>query len=129
MKEVLIRLVVLGVVGLAVHIVGGIWNRGLYHKTEHLWRKFSPKIFLGLVAENFVTAGIFLFLYHAFQLRYTGAPLLSGVGFGFFIGLIAAIPAALSGWIKMNVPGMLMLRECAEDLVAFTAMGLLAAWI
>jgi hypothetical protein len=113
--------VVLSIGGVAVN--QGIMA-GDYEATKQLWRPMEEmKVWVFYVVYAFVA----FFFTLIFSKGYEGKGIMEGVRYGFYVGMMMAVPMAYATYAAMPIPYSFALKWFISDLIEYIIAGIVLA--
>jgi hypothetical protein len=118
--------VVFVVIAILEFIVNGVLLRGAYQETAQLWRpEAEMKVWLFFVVYAFQA----FFVSLIFSKGYEGKGISEGARFGFYVGMLLAVPMAYGTYGAMPITYSLALQWFLYGLVEFVIVGIVLALV
>jgi hypothetical protein len=107
-------------------IVNMVFLSSAYQATANLWRPMEEmKIWLFYIVYAFIA----FFLTLIFSKGYEGKGVVEGVRFGFYVGMLMAVPMAYGTYASMPIPYSLALQWFLFGLVEYVIAGIVLALV
>jgi len=107
-------------------IVNLVLLKSTYQETAHLWRpEAEMKIWLFYVVYLFVA----YFFSLIFSKGYEGKGIMEGIRYGFYVGMMMAVPMAYGTYGAMPIPYSLALQWFVYGLIEYVVAGVVIAMI
>ncbi len=119
-------LAVFVVLAVVEFIVNRVLLSSAYMSTANLWRPMGEmKIWLFYVVYLFIA----FFITLIFSKGYEGKGLMEGVRFGFYVGMLMAVPMAYGTYASMPIPYSLALQWFIYGLIEYIIVGIVLALV
>lgn len=107
-------------------IVNQLLLAGDYRATEQLWRPADQmKTWIFFLVYAFVA----FFFTLIFSKGYEGKGLMEGIRYGFYVGMMMAVPKAYGTYAAVNIPYSLALQWFIYGLIEYIILGIVLAAI
>jgi hypothetical protein len=116
--------VVFVVLALVEFIVNTLLLSSAYAETAKLWRP-EMKIWLFYVVYHFIA----FFFTLIFSKGYEGKGAIEGLRYGFYVGMLMAVPMAYGSYASMEIPYSLALQWFIYGLIEYIILGVVLALV
>jgi hypothetical protein len=107
-------------------VINAVLLKGAYEATAHLWRpEAEMKIWLFQVVALFVA----YFFTLIFSKGYEGKGIGEGVRYGFYVGMLMAVPMAYGSYGAMPIPYSLALQWFIYGLIEYVLAGVVVSMV